>query len=137
MVTKRKMPKFTRRNWDRFLRLGKKSKKKRVWRRPKGRHSKTREKMKGYPASVEIGYGNEKSIRGKIKEKNPVMVYNLKDLEKVQKHEIAIIGKVGKKKKIEIAKAAKSKNIHMANLNINKILKEIKKKEESKEEKKK
>lgn len=25
--------------------------------------------MKGYPASVEIGYGNEKSIRGKNKRK--------------------------------------------------------------------
>lgn len=28
MAVKRKMPKFTRRNWDRFLRLGKKAKKK-------------------------------------------------------------------------------------------------------------
>ena len=136
-MIKRKMPKFARRNWDRFLRLGKKSKKKRVWRRPKGSHSKTREKMKGYPSSVEIGYRNEKKGRGKIQEKNPVMVYNLKDLEKVKKDEIAIIGKVGKKKKIEIAKMAEEKNIHVANLNLNKILKESKKEEKKVEEKKK
>ena len=130
------MPKFVRRSWDRFLRLGKKSKKKRVWRRPKGRHSKTREKMKGYPASVEIGYGTKKETRGKIREKTPVVVYNLKELGRIKKDEIAIIGKMGKKKKIEIVKIAKEKNIPLLNVNTKKLIRNHEHKLKSKEKKK-
>lgn len=127
-------PKFIRRNWDRFSRLGRTRKKLRVWRRPKGRHSKTRERMKGYPASVRIGYGKDKEVRGKIQEKNPIMINNMKDLEKAKKDEIIIIGKMGKKKKIEIAKRAKEKNIAIYNPGINKVLKHHKKQEAKKQE---
>ena len=125
--------KFIRRNWDRFSRLGRTRKKLRVWRRPKGRHSKTREKMKGYPAIVSIGYRNEKTTRGKIQEKTPVTVFNLKDLERVKKDEIAVLGKIGKKKKIEIIKKAKEKNIQIANPGVNKMLKQHKKNEAKKQ----
>ena len=134
------MKKFIRRNWDRFSRLGKTRKKLRVWRKPKGRHSKTREKMKGYPAIVEIGYRTEKKTRQKKRK----MIYNTKDLESVGKDEIVVLGKVGKKNKIEIAKKAKEMKINIQNLNIRKFLKkaekktkeEVKKEEKNKENKK-
>lgn len=130
-------PKFRRRNWDRMSRLGKTRKKLRVWRRPKGRHSKTREKMKGYPASVEIGYGKDKKVKGKIQEKNPVMIYNIQELKNVRKDDIAIIGKVGKRKKIEIAKKAQEMKIPVFNVNLKKLVKKAEKKTAELKEKKK
>ncbi|OGJ13063.1 hypothetical protein A3K82_03410 [Candidatus Pacearchaeota archaeon RBG_19FT_COMBO_34_9] len=121
--------KFIRRNWTKFSRLGKKRKKKQVWRRAKGRHSKIREKRKGYPIKVMVGFRQEKESRGLIENKKPVRIMNVKELEKIGKNEIAIIGKIGKKKRIEIAKKAKEKNITILNININKILKKAEKME--------
>jgi large subunit ribosomal protein L32e len=134
-----KKPKFLRRNWSKKSRLGNKRKKKQVWRSPHGRHSKTRKKRKGYPAIVQIGYRKDKRERELIKNSKPVIVQNIKELEKMKKGEIAIIGKVGNKKRIEIAKKAKEKGIQIHNINVNKILKKVKKTETKtvKEEKKK
>ncbi len=114
--------KFLRRSSDRYSKLGRKRKKKQVWRNPTGRHNKMREKRKGYPAIVSIGYRTEKSLRGKIKGKDPIRVMNVKDLGKLGKENIAIIGKVGRKKRIEIIKVAKEKNIEIANLGVEKIV---------------
>ena len=122
------MPKkFLRRTWSRYSKLGRKRKKKQVWRRPTGRDNKMREKRKGYPAVVSIGYKKAKDEHKKI-----VKINNLKDLDKIQKDEIIILGKMGKKKKIEIARKAKEKKIEISNLNIEKFLKSIEKKEEKK-----
>ncbi len=118
--------KFVRRTWNKYSKLGLRRKKKQVWRRPHGRDNKMREKRGGYPPVVSIGYRGEKAFRGKIEEKNAVMVKNLKDLSKIKKGEIAIIGKIGKKNKLEIAKKAKNENIPIYNLNINKFLKQAK-----------
>ncbi len=125
-----KARKFYRRNWDRYSRLGKTRKKLRSWRRPKGRHSKTREKMKGYPMPVEIGHAKDKKVRGKIQEKNPVIIYNANELNNIKKHEIVIIGKVGKRKKIEIAQKAKEMKISVFNVNLKKLMKTANKKTE-------
>ncbi len=122
--------KFIRRNWTKASRLGKGRKKKQVWRAPKGRHSKTRKKRKGYPIKVMVGF--KQTAKKKL-----AMINNVGDLEKMKKDEIVIIGKVGKKKKVEIIKRAKEKGIQIQNLNINKILKKIKKKEAKTQEKKK
>ena len=126
------MPKFLRRISSRYSRLGKKRKKKQTWRNPTGRHNKMREKRKGYPVIVSIGYRTDKSSRGKIRGKKPVRIMNIKDLNRVGKNDIAVIGKVGKKKKIEVIKTAKEKNITIANANIEKIIKEDEVKKESK-----
>lgn len=122
--------KFIRRNWTKKSRLGKKKKKKQVWRRPTGRHSKTREKRKGYPIKVMVGFRTKKEERNLIKNKKPVLVKNLEELNKVGKEEIAIIGKVGNRKRIEIIKKAKEKGIEVQNVNVNKMLKKINKKQE-------
>jgi len=122
-----KKPKFLRRTWSRFSKLGRGRKKKQKWRRPTGRDNKMREKRKGYPIIVSIGYKQDAKVRGEIQNKKPVLIYNITDLQKIGKNQIGIIRKVGKKKKIEIAKAAKGKKILIQNLNTDKFLKKIEK----------
>ena len=124
-------PKFYRRTYNRYGKLGMKRKKKRVWRNPTGRHNKMREKRRGYTAVVMVGYKNKKSTQHTIEGKKLVLINNLMDLQKITKNEIAIIGKVGKKKKIEFAKKAKEMKIAVHNLNVEKFLKKLGKKNES------
>lgn len=125
--------KFLRRTWKRYSKLGRGRKKKQVWRRPTGRDNKMREKRKGYPKVVSIGYKKSKKLG-----KNIVVVKNIKDLGSIKKNEIPIIGKVGKKKKIDILKKAKERKISIQNINTEKFLKKnLKIKEEKIEEKKK
>jgi len=108
---------FLRRSHDRYSKLGKGRKKKKVWRKPTGRDNKMREKRKGYPAVVSVGYKSDKKISGKLEEKEKVYIYNLKDLKKIGKDQIGIIGNIGIKKKIEIAKEAKKEKIKLQNMN--------------------
>ena len=122
------MPKkFLRRVTSRYSKLGRKRKGKQVWRKPKGRDNKMREKRKGYPKIVSVGYGKEKKMKGVINDKVPVLINNLSDLNKLRGNEAVIIGKIGKKKRIEMAKIAKEKKIEIINLNVNKFLKKIEK----------
>lgn len=129
---------FLRRTWKRYSKLGRKRKKKQTWRKPTGRDNKMREKRKGYPAVVSVGYKANKSLRGKLQEKNPIMVKSLLDLEKIGKNDIALIGNIGKKKRLEIIQKAKEKKILVHNINIDGFLKKVKekKKPEKKENKK-
>ncbi len=125
--------KFLRRIWSRYSKLGRKRKKKQVWRRPKGRDNKMREKRKGYPKTVSVGYIGDKEVKGTIEGKKSIMIRNVKDLEMINKNEIGIIGNIGKKKKIEIAKKAKEKGIPIHNLNIKTFLAEVEKRKAKKE----
>lgn len=127
--------KFIRRTHSRYSKLGLRRKKKQVWRRPTGRDNKMREKRRGYPVIVSIGYRTEKTGRGLIEGKEQIMINNVKDLGKVRKEQIAILGKVGKKKKLDIAKKAKEKGITIYNLNVKKTLKKAERKTKKKEEK--
>ena len=122
------MPKFLRRNWSKASRLGKGRKKKQVWRSAKGRHTKTRNKRKGYPQIVEVGFRTEKKGRELIEDKKSILVQNLKELLKIEKGQTAIIANVGAKKRIELVKKAKENNISVSNLNVSKILKKLNKK---------
>ena len=99
--------KFLRRTSNRYSKLGLRRKKKQVWRRPTGRDNKMREKRKGYPAVVSIGYKSKDK-------KEIVVVNNLKDLEKVKVEEI-MVGKVGKKKRQEIIAKANEMKIKILN----------------------
>lgn len=124
--------KFLRRIWGRYSKLGKRRKKKQIWRKPTGRDNKMRERRKGYPAVVSIGYKQDKKVRGSIKNKTPILIQNVKDLESIKKNEIVIVGNVGKKKKIEIVKKAKEMKIEIHNLNIKTFLKKFDKIKEKK-----
>jgi ribosomal protein L32E len=116
------MVKFLRRTSKKISKLGRKRKKKQVWRNPTGRHNKIREKRKGQPASVSIGYRTEKKDRELIDGKEIVKINNLNDLKNIGKKQIGLLGKVGKKKKMEIAKEAEKNKIEIKNLNIKKFL---------------
>ncbi len=123
--------KFLRSKWRTYSKLGKGRKKKQKYRKPVGRQNKMRERRKGNPKKVEIGYKKpEKKQEFKI-------IFNIKDLLSFEGNEKVILGKVGKKKKTEIAKKAKEMKIKIQNLNTDKFLKkiekEIKKKKEEKE----
>ncbi len=119
--------KFVRKDSHKMSKLGKRRKSKQVWRRPKGRDNKMRERKKGHPASVSLGFRTEKENRNKIKGKNPIMIYNVEDLKKIKKEDIAILGKVGKRKKIQIIEGAKKSKINLNNINEEKLLKKLKK----------
>ena len=119
------MTKFLRRNWSIYSKLGRKRRKKQVWKRPGGRDNKMREKRKGYPAIVGIGYKKNKKLANKIEGKTPVVINNINDLKKINDEKIALIGKVGKKKEIEILKKAKEMKIGIYRRNIEKFLKKI------------
>ena len=99
------------------LLIGKKRKKLRKWRKPKGRSNKMRENRKGRPPIVSIGYKN------KVEEKSKIMVYNLKDLENAKKFDVIILGSIGKKSKKEILKKAVEMKINFQNINAEKFLK--------------
>ncbi len=116
--------KFLRRDSGRFLKLGRKKKQK--WRNPTGRHNKMRDKRRGYPAVVSIGYKQDKKTRGKINGKNVIEISNVKDMQKVKHNQVAILKKVGNKNKLEIVKKAKEMNIDIYNVNIGKFLKKNK-----------
>jgi large subunit ribosomal protein L32e len=121
--------KFLRRTWSRFSKLGKGRKKKQKWRRPSGRDNKMRERRKGYPSRVSVGY------KQPVKEQ-PILVSNVAELSKVKNKKV-IIGNVGKRKKIEIAKKSKEMKIEIQNLNVKKFLKGNEKSNKPKEEKEK
>jgi len=102
-----------------FLRQGTYLKKiKRVWRRPRGSHSKLKVKEKSKGSVPNVGYGAPKKIRGLhpsgLKE---VMVYNLRDLEKIKKEKEAgrLSSGVSQKKKKMIMERAKQLKIKILN----------------------
>jgi len=124
------MKKFLRRNSDRHSKLGRKRRKKQTWRKPKGRHNKMRDKKRGYPAVVTVGYRGSNNEREKLEGMKPVLVMNVKDLGKIKSNEVGIMGSVGMKKKIEIVKKAHESKIKLHNVNTEKFLKENKMKSE-------
>lgn len=107
---------FIRRDSTRYSKIGKNRKKLQKWRRPKGRDNKMRLNRKSYPAKVKVGYKSSKRDSGKIDGKVPVVVYNLSDLERLGKENIAIIAKVGAKKKLEMIKHADEKKVRVINV---------------------
>ncbi|MFH1307874.1 MAG: eL32 family ribosomal protein [archaeon] len=109
--------KFLRRNWREYKRLGRGRKKKQKWRRPKGRHAKMREKVRGRPGRPSIGLKKRVSINQAIR------VNSIKQAKTVSKNKNVILCKMGKNKKIEISKIAQEKGYNILNLNINKLIK--------------
>ena len=116
------MPRFLRRIYNRYHKLGKKKGKNRVWRKPKGRDNKLRDKRRGYGPTVSVGYRQKSSER-----ENVFVVNNTNDLLAVQKGQRAVIGNLGKKKMIEVIKVAQDKGIKFENVNLRKFLKETEK----------
>ena len=131
-----KKQKFRVEEWVHYSRLGRRRKKLLKYRKARGRDSKVRLHMKGHLKNVEIGFKGEKSKRGLIEGKMPVVVYNLKDLNRLKEKEIGIIGKIGNKKRIEIADYCLKNKIKVLNLNPEKFLAGIEEQKKKKKEEK-
>ena len=107
---------FVRQEHLKYSKLGKGRKKLQKWRKPKGRDSKMRLKRKGYSKTVSVGYKSPRKSLGKINGMKPVLVYNVKDLFKLDKNSVAIIARIGVRKKLDIIKHAQEKKIKILNL---------------------
>lgn len=91
------------------------------WRKPKGIDNHQRKQKKGWPALVKIGYGGPKIARGLHPSGyTDNLVYNLKDLEKLNpKTDGVRFGHgVGKKKRLEIITKAKEMNFKVFNARV-------------------
>ena len=130
-MTEKKKPKFLRRTSNRYSKLGLRRKKKQIWRKPTGRDNKMRDKRRGYPSVVSIGYKKASSDKNKL-----ILVKNLNDLKKIKTKEMILLGKIGIKKKLEILKKAKEMKILVYETNIDKFLKKNAKKKKVVETKK-
>tara|TARA_Y100000310_G_scaffold342571_1_gene446368 strand:- start:1222 stop:1821 length:600 start_codon:yes stop_codon:yes gene_type:complete len=120
-------PRFIRQDTNKTKRL------KKVWRKPKGLHSKIRLNKRGHAKKPSLGYGSPKSIRGGKKFK---LVHNLNELEDAKS--VVISSSVGLKKKVEILKIAQEKKLEILNVKqIDKFLKDVEEKLKQKKEKKK
>lgn len=116
-------PTFLRRTTHRYSKLGKGNKRKQTWRNPTGRHNKMRNKRRGYPATVSIGYKQPENARHRAETKQIIEVRTLRDLERVSKNHLARIMAVGTKRKLALAQKAKEKGITLLNLNVKTFLK--------------
>ena len=87
------------------------------WRKPKGIDNHMRLKKKGWPKSVDVGYRSPKVVRGFHPSGfEEVIVYNVKDLEKINSnHAIRIGHTVGDKKRANIMERAKELKIFVLN----------------------
>ncbi|MEM0135132.1 MAG: 50S ribosomal protein L32e [Thermoplasmatales archaeon] len=108
----RKRPEFHRQEWFRYRKLGD------SWRKPRGKHSKLREKRGYRQAFVDSGYRGPRKVRGLhpsgFEER---YVTNIKDLEGIDgtTQAVRISSAVGRRKRIEIQEEAKQKRIRVLN----------------------
>ena len=112
---RRKTPLFRRQEFHRWFGNRKKDD---TWRKPKGHHGRVKRLSYQKGASPNVGYGTPSATRGMHPGGLvPVMVYNEKTLESINKEKQGIlIGNVGIKKKIMIINEAMKKNIKILNL---------------------
>lgn len=111
----RNKPDFFRQGWHKFHRLGKHVKKRRKWRHPTGGDSKTRMKERGKPLRPTIGWGSDKSIRGKVQGFELIRIESVEQIEAVKKGQAIIIAHLGKRKKDAIIAKANEKGIKILN----------------------
>jgi len=114
-----KKKKFLRCKWRTYPKLGRGRKKKQKYRKAKGRHNKIREKNRGNPRRVEIGYKQKF-----VKKPEIIVVSNVKQLQNLKNKEIKLSG-IGRKKKLAIIEEARKLNLKIINLNIKKFLKKV------------
>ena len=112
VLKKRKLPKFRRQEWFRFVRLGER------WRRPRGRDSKMRLCRKGKPPMVSVGYRGPKPLRGlhpsgliELHVRNPHEV----ERADAGKHVVRIAAGVGKRKRGLILARSRERGIRVLN----------------------
>ena len=111
-LMKIKRPEFVRQESWRYVRL------KPNWRKPRGKDSKMRLQVKGWPPLVKVGYRTPRKYR----DLHPsgyreVLVYRPEDLEGLdpEVHAIRIAGSVGMRKRLMIVERAKELGLKILN----------------------
>ncbi len=88
------------------------------WRRPRGVDSKMRQNVKGWPKTVNVGYGGPRKARGLHPSGyEEVLVHNLNELEglDVQTQAVKIAHTIGGKKRMDMLTKAREKGLHILN----------------------
>jgi large subunit ribosomal protein L32e len=88
------------------------------WRRPRGVDSKMRMSVKGWPKTVNVGYGGPKTARGLHPSGySEVLVHNVSQIEGLnpETQAIRIAHTVGGRKRMEIITKAKDKGLRVLN----------------------
>ena len=109
---KLKRPKFMRQESWRYTRL------KPNWRKPRGRDSKMRLQVKGWPPLVKVGYRTPKKYRGLHPSGyEEILVHRPEDLENLnpETHAVRIAGSVGMRKRILIVEEAEKLGLKILN----------------------
>ncbi len=120
--------KFLRGKWRTYSKLGRGRKSKQKYRKAKGRHNKIREKLKGNPILVAIGFKKQRK-----KEAEAKVIHNIQELEGLKKGESIILSKIGQKSRLKIVEKAKEKEIKILNLNIRKFIKKVERRKKEKQ----
>ena len=134
-VAKAKKPKFIRQDAHRLPKLAQN------WRKPRGRHSKMRFRLRGYRKRPAVGYSSPKEVRGLTRDGHEMLIVNrVEDMEGVTTP-IVIGANVGQKKRIEIIKKAFELKLDVLNIKdadgyLKKVEDSIKKKKAEIEKKK-
>ena len=115
-IKKKQKPNFRAQNSWRFKRVDSR------WRRPRGIDSKMREKLKGHPRMVNIGFRSSKLLRDRYySEKRGLLeefiISNMSDLELVlpHRHVVRIDGNLGLRKKEKLYQEAVSWGLYVIN----------------------
>ncbi|MCS7138594.1 MAG: 50S ribosomal protein L32e [Crenarchaeota archaeon] len=106
-------PEFVRQESWRYVRLDE------SWRRPRGKDSKMRLRVKGWPKIVKVGYGSPRKTEGLHPSGlKPILISSKRDLEKAGSPEGKILilsSKLGRRLKEALAKEAFSRGFVIAN----------------------
>ncbi len=130
-AVKARKPKFRRHESWRYKRL------RESWRKPRGLDNKMRVKAKGWPKSVNIGYGGPKIARGLHPSGyEEVLIHTPDEIASVNPttQAIRIAHAVGTRKRIQIFSLAREREIHVLNPLVRRELEEEIEEEEIPEE---
>jgi|SRR3989338_921310 len=118
---KSKKPVFIRQNYEKRKRLHHK-----VWRKPKGLHSKMRHHIRGRRKSPSVGYKSPVEAKGLHPSgMKQAVVHNLSEMPPSNEYGIIISGNVGKRKKVDIIKKAIESGIKILELDAELFLKQV------------
>ena len=131
---KKKQPLFRRQGYGIYKRIPDQ------WRKPKGRHSKQRHQAAGHAKKVKPGFGTNILVKGLDRTGLvPVVIHSMTHIHLLDKniHGAIIGGNVGNRKKLVLLGELKKRGVKVLNLKEgyeNKILEQLKKKKEEKEQ---
>jgi len=128
-----KRPKFLRQDYHHRMKVEDD-----LWRAPKGRHSKMKQRKRGHRAAVAIGYRGPAEVRGL--HKTGAAIFRIENLHQITaidpKNSVIILSStLGARKRYQLLKTAAEKNIPVLNINAKKFMADFDAKLQAKEAK--